>query len=198
MLAGGEAESAGDAPQSAPRGLLRFYALLSISQRPKSGYDLMKEIESKTEGAWRPGPGAVYPVLQKLVKDGLVAIRKKSGTASTQVVYEMTPSGLKSIANVKKAMGSSTERLGMMSSLFVDLMEPDDLVRFALNSFELHSGLVRTIVESEKSGLSDEDKLFVLRQYSLSLQRELGRATTSIEELEGEGPSDRTAKGAGR
>ncbi len=194
-----DAERVGGTPPSAPRGLLRFYALLSISQGPKSGYDLMKEIEIKTEGAWRPGPGGVYPVLQKLAKDGLVSVRKRSGAGPTQVVYELTPAGLKNITRVKKAMGSSTERLGMMSSLFVDLMEPDDLVRFALNSFELHSGLVRTIVDSEKSALNDEDKLFVLRQYSLSLQRELGRATASIEELEGERPSGRTtARGAGR
>ncbi len=187
----------GRTPQTAPRGILRFYALLSVSQKPKSGYDLMKEIEFKTEGAWRPGPGAVYPVLQKLLKEGLVSVRKKSGSGATQVVYEMTPAGLQTIAKAKKVMGSSNERLAMMSSLFIDLMEPDDLVRFVLNSFELHAGLVRMVVDSEKSGLSGEDRLFVLRQYSLNLQRELARATSSVKELEGGRPPQRIAsKGA--
>ena len=50
---------------------MRFYALLSIARKPMRGYDLIREIEFKTEGAWRPGPGAVYPVLQKLVKEGI-------------------------------------------------------------------------------------------------------------------------------
>jgi DNA-binding PadR family transcriptional regulator len=189
----------GGTPQSAPRGLLRFYAMLSISQKPKSGYDLMKEIEFKTEGAWRPGPGAVYPVLQKLAKDGLISVRKKSGSGPIQVVYETTPAGLENISKVKKAMGLSSARFSMMSSLFIDLMEPDDLVRSVLNSFELYTGLVRVVVDSKKSGLSDEDKLFVLRQYTLNLERELARATASIKELEGgRPPQGATAVGAGR
>jgi len=168
----------------APRGLLFFYALLSIGRKPMSGYDLIREIEDKTEGAWRPGPGTVYPTLQKMAKQGLVKARKKTGDGPAQISYEITPAGLRNIANAKKAMESSGERMRMMSSLFIDLMEPDDLAKFALRSFELQGGLVRTILESEKSGLSDEDKLFVLRRYNLHLDRELSRTTASISALE--------------
>lgn len=169
----------------APRGLLFFYALLSIGRKPMSGYDLMREIEDKTGGAWRPGPGVVYPTLQKLARQGYIKARKKSGAGPTQVSYEITPNGLRNIANAKRAMESSGERMRMLSSLFIDLMEPDDLVKFALSSFELQTGLVRTIVESEKSGLSDEDRLFVLRRYKLNLDRELTRTAASISPLEG-------------
>ena len=168
----------------APRGLLNFYALLSIGRKPMSGYDLMREIEDKTQGAWHPGPGAVYPVLQRLAREGYVAPRKKSGEGPAEILYEITAAGLRNIANAKKAMGASGVRMRMMSSLFLDLMEPEDLVRFALNSFELQKGLVQIIVESEKSGLSEEDKLFVLRQSRLSLERELARADESIKKIE--------------
>ena len=183
------ASSAPDAEGSprfhiAPRGLLFFYTLLSIGKKPMSGYDLMREIEDKTEGAWRPGPGAVYPTLQKLARQGYVKARKRSGVGPTQVSYEITPAGLRNITNAKRAMGSSGERMRMMSSLFIDLMDPDDLMKFALSSFELQSGLVRTIVESEKSGLRDEDRLFVLRQFKLNLDRELRRTNDSIGALE--------------
>jgi DNA-binding PadR family transcriptional regulator len=165
--------------------LLFFYSLLSISRKPMSGYDLMREIEEKTEGAWRPGPGAVYPTLQKLARQGYVKARKKSGDGPTQVSYEITPAGLRNIVNAKKAMESSGERMRMMSSLFLDLMEPDDLIRFAQNSSELQTAQMQTILESEKSGLTEEDKLFVLRRYKLSLDRELTRTVASIDALEG-------------
>ncbi len=171
--------------QGAPRGLLHFYALLSIARRPMRGYDLIREIEFKTEGAWRPGPGAVYPVLQKLAKEGYISGRKKTGDGPTQVLYEITPAGVRRIAGAKKMMLSSTERLGLMSSLFVDLMDPDDLVRFVLSSLEAHIQFVHTVVESDKTGVSDEDKLFILRQYRLNLERELARAESSIEEMDG-------------
>ncbi|MDG6898690.1 MAG: PadR family transcriptional regulator, partial [Nitrososphaerota archaeon] len=167
----------------APRGLLNFYALLSIGRKPMSGYDLMREIEDKTQGAWHPGPGAVYPVLQKLAREGYVVSRKKSGEGPAEILYEITPAGLSNIANAKKAMGSSGVRMRMMSSLFLDLMEPEDLVRFALNSFELQKELVRTIVESDKSELSEDDKLYVIRQYRLSLERELARADETIKRI---------------
>ena len=182
-------------PQGAPRGLLHFYALLSIARKPMRGYDLMKEIETKTEGAWRPGPGAVYPVLRKLVNQGYIAAQKKTKGGPPHVLYEITPAGLENIANAKKMMKSSTERWTLMRQLFIDLMEPDDLVRFVLNSLELQIELVHMLVESDRSGLSDEDRLFILRQYRLNLERELTRATASIKEIDGRTPSENAATG---
>jgi DNA-binding PadR family transcriptional regulator len=178
-------ENGSPRPQGAPRGLLHFYALLSIARKPMRGYDIMKEIEAKTEGAWHPGPGAVYPMLQKLSEQGYIRVTKRAKNTPTHVVYEITPAGLRNIANAKMTMRSSTERWSMMRSLFIDLMEPDDLVRFVLSSFELQTELVHTIIESNKSGLSDEDKLFVLRQYRLNLERELTRAIALIKKLDG-------------
>jgi len=172
-------------PQGAPRGLLHFYALLSIARKPMRGYDLIREIEVKTDGAWRPGPGAVYPVLQKLVRHGLVSVKKRSEDGPTQILYEITPAGIAYIADSKKTMRTSTERMSLMSSLFVDLMEPDDLVRFVLSSFDLQTQLLRTIVESDKSNLSVQDKLFVLRQYRLNLERELSRTLALLRGSEG-------------
>jgi DNA-binding PadR family transcriptional regulator len=156
------------------------------------GYDLMKEIEIKTEGAWRPGPGAVYPVLRKLVKQGYIKAKEKEGGGPPHILYEITPGGLENIANAKKMMKSSTERWSLMRQLFIDLMESDDLVRFVLDSLELQIELVHTLVESDKSGLGDQDKLFILRQYRLNLERELTRAVASIKEME-----DRTPENAG-
>ncbi len=185
------AEDEGIHPRGAPRGLLHFYALMSIARRPMRGYDLMKEIEMKTEGAWRPGPGAVYPVLRKLTAQGYIAARKKAGGSPTHVLYEITPEGLQNIANAKKMIRTSTERMSLMSSLLIDLMEPDDLVRFVMTSFEFQTQLLHTIVESDKSGLSEQDRLFVLRQYLLNLERELARTSASIRATESRARSKR-------
>jgi len=182
-------------PQAAPRGLLHLYALLSIARKPMRGYDMMKEIEIKTEGAWRPGPGAVYPVLQKLAKQGYIAAQKKERGGPPHVLYEITPAGLENIGNAKKMMKSSTERWNLMGRLFIDLMEPHDLVRFVLNSSEVQIELVHTIVEPDRSGLTDQDRLFILRQYRLNLERELARAVDLIKEIEGRTSSENAATG---
>ncbi|HLQ21553.1 MAG TPA: PadR family transcriptional regulator, partial [Nitrososphaerales archaeon] len=51
-------------PQAVPRGFLRFYVLSLLSRRPEAGYSIMRTIEETTDGAWRPGPGTVYPLLR--------------------------------------------------------------------------------------------------------------------------------------
>ena len=182
-------------PHGAPRGLLHFYALLSIARKQMRGYDLMKQIEIKSEGAWRPGPGAVYPVLRKLVRQGYIKAKKKEAGDPTHVTYEITRAGLENIAHAKTMMKSSTDRWTLMGQLFIDLMEPDDLVRFVLNSLESQIELVHTLVESDRSGLSNQDKMFILRQYRLNLERELTRVVASIKEIDGRTRSENTVRG---
>jgi DNA-binding PadR family transcriptional regulator len=167
-------------PHSAPRGLLEVYSLLSIARRPMRGYDLIKEIEMRTDGAWRPGPGAVYPLLRKLANRGDLSAKKSVEFGPNQMVYEITSQGLRRISFAKKVMKSYPARWKMMSSLFLDLLEPDDLVKFVLSLFEFQTEILRTILDSDRTGLSQEDKVFALRQYRLNLERELARTDDSI------------------
>jgi len=55
-----------------PKGLLRYQVLELLSERPLSGSEIMKEIERRTDGCWRPSPGSVYPLLAWLQDSGLV------------------------------------------------------------------------------------------------------------------------------
>jgi len=149
------------------------------------GYDLMKEIEMKTDGTWRPGPGAVYPLLRKLAKRGDLAAKKSSEFGPNQIVYEITSQGLRRISIAKNVMRSYPARWKMMSSLFLELLEPDDLVKFVLSLFEFQTEILLTVLDSKKAGLSEEDKVFALRQYRLNLERELARTDASIRVLSG-------------
>jgi len=167
-------------PHSAPRGLLEVYSLLSIARRPMRGYDLIKEIEMKTDGAWRPGPGAVYPLLGRLAKKGDLLAKKSEEFGPGQVVYEVAPQGLRRISLAKKVMRSYPTRWKMLSSLFLELLEPDDLVKLLLNLSEFQTEILRTLLDSEGKGLTQADKLFALRQYRLNLERELAHTDSSI------------------
>jgi DNA-binding PadR family transcriptional regulator len=56
----------------ARKGDVRAALLLLLEQGPSNGYGLITGIAERTEGAWRPSPGSVYPTLQQLVDEGLV------------------------------------------------------------------------------------------------------------------------------
>jgi len=53
-----------------PRGYLRYQVLMMLREKPMSGSEIADQIESETDGEYRPGSGSLYPVLKKLHKSG--------------------------------------------------------------------------------------------------------------------------------
>jgi DNA-binding PadR family transcriptional regulator len=43
------------------------------------GYEMIQEIERRSRGYWRPSPGSVYPTLQALEGEGLIAGQPAEG-----------------------------------------------------------------------------------------------------------------------
>ncbi len=61
------------------QGELRLALLALIAERPRHGYELIKEIEEMTGGAYAPSPGAVYPTLQLLEDEGAIEEAEAEG-----------------------------------------------------------------------------------------------------------------------
>ena len=43
------------------------------------GYEMIKEIEERTQGAWTPSAGSIYPMLQLLEEEGLIQGEESDG-----------------------------------------------------------------------------------------------------------------------
>ncbi len=63
----------------AGRGDIRAAVLLLLAEQPRHGYELIREISERTDGAWTPSPGAIYPALSLLEDEGLVTIAAEGG-----------------------------------------------------------------------------------------------------------------------
>jgi DNA-binding PadR family transcriptional regulator len=63
----------------AGRGDVRIAALLLLSETPMHGYQLMQAMADRTDGAWRPSPGAIYPTIAQLEDEGLVTTQVEGG-----------------------------------------------------------------------------------------------------------------------
>jgi DNA-binding PadR family transcriptional regulator len=63
----------------APRGDVRTAVLLLLAEEPMHGYQLMQAIAERTGGTWAPSPGAIYPTINQLEDEGLVAITAEAG-----------------------------------------------------------------------------------------------------------------------
>lgn len=71
------------------RGAVRRSVLWALAEGPAHGYEVMRRLEERTAGMWRPSPGSVYPMLQMLEDEGLVRSSTDGGTRT----YELTEAG---------------------------------------------------------------------------------------------------------
>lgn len=78
----------------ARKGDVRSAILSFLGDGPTNGYGLIKAIHAKSDGAWRPSPGSVYPTLQQLVDEGLIAPTSTGPRAE----YELTDEGRAHVA----------------------------------------------------------------------------------------------------
>ncbi len=75
--------------RKARRGDIRTAALLLLAEEPRNGYQIMQEVEERSDGVWRPSPGSVYPALQQLEDEGLIRSEEIDG----RKLFRLTDAG---------------------------------------------------------------------------------------------------------
>jgi DNA-binding PadR family transcriptional regulator len=101
--------------ESGPMTEAMYYVLLSLL-RPNHGYQLMNEIEKVSKGRIKMGPGTLYGVLTRLLKDKLIIVVNDDGRRKT---YSITEDG-------RKALEIEYERLISMVNDGKIIMEDRD------------------------------------------------------------------------
>lgn len=74
-------------------GEVRLAILSLLSEGPKHGYQLMKEMKERSGGMYRASAGSVYPTLQQLEDEGLITSERVDGRR----VYSLTEAGRKEL-----------------------------------------------------------------------------------------------------
>lgn len=67
------------------RGDVRIAVLALLAEQPMHGYQIIQEITERTDGAWTPSPGSVYPTISQLADEGLVRTEKADGRTVAQL-----------------------------------------------------------------------------------------------------------------
>lgn len=81
-------------------GEVRLALLSLLSEGPRHGYELMKELEGRSGGVYRASAGTVYPTLQQLEDEGLARSEPHEGKR----VYELTDAGRSEIEQETEAV----------------------------------------------------------------------------------------------
>src|SRR3989449_8514457 len=88
-------------------GDMKYVILKLLKDKPRHGYEVMKELEEQLHGCYSPSPGTVYPTLQWLEDEGLVDARVVEG----KKVYEITDVGRKFLDEHRDVVDDIFERV---------------------------------------------------------------------------------------
>ncbi len=79
--------------KEAQKGYIRIGVLILLNKKPSHGYEIMKEINKRTKGFWKPTAGGVYPILRDLEKSGYIKGEWQIQKNRKLKVYKITESG---------------------------------------------------------------------------------------------------------
>lgn len=113
---------------------LQTLILSLITETPRHGYDLIKEMESISGGEYAPSPGVIYPALTFMEEQGVIAVTDAQASRKS---YALTEEGRAQLA----ALGSDVDRL---RKRLTDLAEARERIDPAPVRRALHS--LRTAV----------------------------------------------------
>jgi DNA-binding PadR family transcriptional regulator len=81
------------------KGDFKYLILELIKDKPKHGYEIIRELEERFHGWYSPSPGSVYPTLQWLEEMGYATSSQQDG----KKIYAITEAGLKFLESQEKA-----------------------------------------------------------------------------------------------
>jgi PadR family transcriptional regulator PadR len=115
MITDSEDKTTANWMKEAQKGYIRMGVLILLNKKPSHGYEIMKEINSRTKGFWQPTAGGVYPILRDLEKSEYIKGHWETQKNRRLRVYKITQSGE---LILRHAILKQTEIFNNIGSLF--------------------------------------------------------------------------------
>ncbi len=110
------------------RGWIQFLIMRILYEKPMHGYQLLEEIEKRSNGYHRLEPGSIYTILRRMEERGLLESKwEKVEGGSERRIYRLTNKGIEAL---KMGLTSIIKR----RKLF------EDLIKFYYENFEKSIG----------------------------------------------------------
>jgi DNA-binding PadR family transcriptional regulator len=99
------------------QGDLKYVILRLLEEKPRHGYEIIKELESRFGGSYAPSPGTVYPTLTMLEDLGYARVVPEEGGKK---IYEITDEGRKHLAEHSTTVNDIFDRIARFVEGFTD------------------------------------------------------------------------------
>ena len=152
---------------SVPRGFSRYFILELLKKKERTGKEIIDYAVEQSNGIWKPSPGLIYPLLGRLLDEGLIE-ETKDGR------YQLTKKGFDTAEDVDKINDIVKKQLEVLFRL-------GNVGRFvALDLLEKISTM-GSILSSNLSNMTDDET----EKYRKFLQDELKKIDEKISKKKG-------------
>ena len=93
-----------------PRGFSRYYILQQLMENPHTGKEIIDSAVEASAGNWKPSPGLIYPLLGRLLDEGLIE-------ESENGKYQITDNGKMILNDLEKWKMNMQQQMSTMMRL---------------------------------------------------------------------------------
>ena len=147
-----------------PRGFSRHYILELLSEQPMTGKEIIDKAIVQTGGKWKPSPGLIYPLLGRLLGEGLIEEHENGRYRVTKKGISIS-SDIKSAHNIIQKQLEVVLRIGNMGRFMtMDLIDRLSAIGSTLSSnldrmTEEEKNKYKEFLVNELNKLSKQDKI---------------------------------------
>ena len=140
---------------SIPRGFSRYFVLDLLKKKPHTGKEIINYAVEQSNEIWKPSPGLIYPLLGRLLDEGLID-ETKDGR------YQLTKQGGETAQDVDKVNEIIKKQLDVLFRL-------GNVGRFVAIDMLEKISTIGSILSSNFSNMTEEET----RKYKKILEIEL-------------------------
>ncbi len=140
---------------SIPRGFSRYFILELLKKTPHTGKEIIYYEIEKSNGIWKPSPGLIYPLLGRLLDEGLID-ETKDGK------YQLTQKGKDTAEDVDKVNDIVKKQLEVLFRL-------GNVGRFVAMDLLEKISAMGSILSSNFANMTDDET----QKYKKFLEEEL-------------------------
>jgi DNA-binding PadR family transcriptional regulator len=154
-----------------PRGFSRHYILGLLKEQSMTGKEIIDKAILQSDGKWRPSPGLIYPLLGRLLEEGLI-------DETDNGKYKITGKGLEIAADIDSVHNILQKQLDVMLRVgnIGRFMAKDLIDRVSTIGSTLSSNLDR-MTEQERS----KYKQFLMTELNKLDEQEKNKEIVSVE-----------------
>ncbi len=166
------------------KGYIRIAVLILLNKKPHHGYEMMKAVDERTSGFWKPTAGGIYPILQDLETSGYIKGEWDCGTKRKRKIYIITPEG-------KKVLEHTLAKENRLVSTMVELMKEymKDVLDVEVNKAQLPKTPFALFLEEGRCKPEDTIKVLENKRSHIEdaikrLQEDLAQINKQLSQME--------------